>query len=348
MLRKNQDEMIERERRVLQHIVQTFVLTANPVGSRTISRDLDLNLSAATIRNIMSDLEAQGYITHPHTSAGRVPTDKGYRYYVDSIMRIESLTDEEQQMIEGSIDQARIAEVDEIFKESSRLLSKITRQISIVSLPHFEDGILQRIELLPLASTRVMTILTIASGFVKSMMFEIDTVIEHGYLQGLATMMNERLAGLTLKQIRETFAERLRDASNEKSGLVRLFVSATDKLFSSRSLTDRVHIDGVQGITQQPEFERLESIRSIIELLEDERIIVHILDSHERSEIVSISIGSEIPEDRMHDFSMITSTYTFGTVQGTLGIIGPKRMQYSKLASAVEYISRLISQKYSM
>ncbi len=340
-------DLVEREKLVLQHIIQNFVLTANPVGSRTISKHSELGLSAATIRNIMADLESQGLITHPHTSAGRIPTDRGYRYYVDSLMRVEALTNEEKEWLHQSIEAVPFTEIDEIFRESSHILGRISRQIALVVSPQLSDGILQRLELIPLSSNRVMVVLSIATGFVKTMMFEVTSAINPDYIQRLSVLLNERLAGLTLRQIRETCADRFRDAAGEESGIVRLFVEASEKLFASKLTVDKLHIDGIHEAVQQPEFSNPANLRTIIELVEDQKVIVHVLEDHEQGNSIAVTIGAENAEERMQDFSLITSRYSFGQVQGSIGVIGPKRMNYSKLVTIVDYISRLLSEKYA-
>ena len=337
----------ERERIVLEYIVQNFVLTASPIGSRTISKHIPLQLSAATIRNIMSDLEDQGLITQPHSSAGRIPTDKGYRYYVDSLMQTEHLSTDEKQIINSVIDTKTISDYDQIFRESSKILAKISHQIAIVSAPQLSGASLQRVELISLSSTRVMVVISVSSGFVKTMMFEVETVIQQEYLHQLESLLNERLCGLTLQQIRESISDRMQDAQHEKSGLVRLFIVASDKLFTQRIEADKVHIDGVQSVVEQPEFGKLHTLRSIIELIEDEKVIVHILESRDRDSEVMITIGEEHADSKLQDFSFITSQYYFGPVHGTVGVIGPKRMNYAKLVSIVDYIAKMISQKYA-
>lgn len=295
----------------------------------------------------MSDLEEIGFIMHPHTSAGRVPTDKGYRYYVDTLMPSETLSIEEKEILHSTIESTQFSDFDEIFKEASRILGNISHQIAIVSAPEVNNSILQKLDLIPISSTRIMVVLSIVSGFVKTMMFEVESIINPDYLDRLASLLNERLAGLTLGQIRETFVDRFRDAANEKSGLIRLFIVASDKLFSAKLNNDKIHVDGIHDAVQQPEFNKPENLQSIIELLEDKRVIIHVLDNRDRQNSITITIGGENKEEKLQEFSIITSKYLFGQVEGTVGIIGPKRMNYSKLTTIVDYISKLISDKYS-
>lgn len=224
-------DLNERERTVLHYVVHDFIETATPVGSRFISKRHEdvLGLSSATIRNIMSDLEYLGYIDHPHTSAGRVPTDRGYRFYLDSLMHTEALSPDEQQTIREGLDGAQ--EMEEMLRESSRLIGRISRQLCVVTSPHLSSGVFERLELVPITSNRILVVISIKSGLVRTIMMEAGIEINRGRLDELARRMNEKLSGLTLQEIRDTFVERMRDAQDEPTGLIRLFIDSVDKLF---------------------------------------------------------------------------------------------------------------------
>ncbi|MBL0173783.1 MAG: heat-inducible transcription repressor HrcA [Ignavibacteria bacterium] len=336
-------DMTSRERLVLQHIIRQYISTANPVGSRTVSKQLELNLSPASIRNIMSDLEEKGMIGHPHTSAGRIPTDKGYRFYVDSIIQREILSAVELEFIDQRMDDQRAGNVEEIVRESGKVLSQISQQLAIVSTPHIGRGQLQHLELVPVATHRLMVVLSITSGFVKTIIFEINADIPRETLDQLASLLNERLCGLTLRDIRETFADRMRDAATDAPTLIELFLQSGDKLFADELDALRVYIDGMGVMTQQPEFGDADRLRNIIELVENRNIIVHVLDSFGGEDAVSIRIGSEIEEAKLHDYSIIAAPYRVGPVEGTISLIGPRRMDYPRMISIVDYLSKCIS-----
>ena len=192
-------ELNERERTVLHYVVRDFIETATPIGSRYISKRHEdvLGLSSASIRNVMSDLEYLGYINHPHTSAGRVPTDVGYRFYLDSLMRVDDIPATEQQAIREALT-SREAE-DELLRESSRIMGKISRQLCVISSPRLASGTLERLELVPIAGTRVMVVISIKSGLVRTMMLEVASEIAREKLEEIARSLNERLAGLTIE-----------------------------------------------------------------------------------------------------------------------------------------------------
>ncbi|MCB2205480.1 heat-inducible transcriptional repressor HrcA [bacterium] len=337
------EQLSERERMVLLSIIEQHVLTAHPVGSRTLSKSGELNLSPASIRNVMSDLEERGLINHPHTSAGRIPTDLGYRYYVNSIMEGISLSDEERIIIEQQFDANLPSAIEELVRKSSLILSRISHQLAIVSAPTLGRGVLHRLELVQVASDKIMVILSIRSGIVKSIILQIQTEISRRQLDEIAALLNDRLAGLTLEEIRETFADRLRDAGAGTDGIIRVFLDSSERLFSERLENDAVCIEGIQSITQQPEFGNPDRMRNLIEIVENQKVIVHVLDSLGQGSALTIRIGQEINDAMLNDYSIIASPYRFGQLSGTLSIIGPKRMNYPRMIAIVDYLAKLIS-----
>ena len=341
-MEKQDQDLNDREKTILRSVIYTFIQTAAPVGSRYISKRHSLGLSAATVRNVMSDLEELGYIDHPHTSAGRVPTDKGYRFYVDSLIELEKLSRGEQNAIQSQLQ--TVPDPEDVLRETSRLISTISHQLGIVSAPKLSSGILEKIELVPLSSTRIMIIISIQSGFVKTMMMEVQAEISRPKLEDVARLLNERLSGITLEQIRRTFPARVQDLQHEETGLIRLFVDSVDKLFDDSRGHEKVHIGATTSLLSQPEFENADKFRSVIELLENEDIIVHVLEEAGwRDGAIAITIGSESGDEKMKDFSLITTPYTIGGTRGTVGVIGSKRMDYQKVIPIVDYVAKTIS-----
>jgi heat-inducible transcriptional repressor len=339
-------ELTEREKTVLRCVVRDFIETAVPVGSRYISKrhEDELGLSAATIRNVLSDLEYLGYINHPHTSAGRVPTDLGYRFYLDWLMEKETLSEEEQKRIRENLQSAE--EEEELFKQASKILSRVSQQLCVVTSPYLRRGIFDRLELVQISTTRLMVIISLKMGLVRTLMMEVPSEIPRERLEEITRFLNERLSGLTLDQIRESFAERVKDVSDETSGLIRLFIDSVDKLFVPGK-AERVHIAGTDVIVEHPEFENPKNFRSIIELISNEEIIIHVLEKNIQPEGVKVTIGHENKDEKLRDYSVITGTYTVGTVQGTIGVIGPTRMQYARTIPLVDYVAKTISEMFS-
>ncbi|MDP2362858.1 MAG: heat-inducible transcriptional repressor HrcA [Ignavibacteria bacterium] len=339
------EDLNDREKTILRSIVQQFILTASPVGSRNITKKFNVGVSPATVRNIMSDLEDSGFINHPHTSAGRIPTDKGYRYYVDTLMEIQKIKNSDKGIIDKSLEQSTL-ETDEILKIASRLLSSITKQIACVTYPKLDNGILSRIQLVSLSSTRLLVVVSIQSGLVKTMTLEFESEVENTKLQKVEALLNERLNGLTFQEIRKTFKERFFDIGDTEKPIIRLFIDSVDKIFRDQVTEEKVVITGATNVIQQPEFDDPGKFQSVIELIEDKDIIIHIMEKKksESSNSVLISIGSENEDEKFNEYSLITKEYNFGGTSGTVGIIGPKRMEYSKVVAIVSYLGDMLSE----
>ena len=339
------EDLNDREKTILRSIVQQFILTASPVGSRNITKRFDVGVSPATVRNIMSDLEDSGFINHPHTSAGRIPTDKGYRYYVDALMEIQKLKNSDKGFIDKNLDQ-NILETDEILKIASKLLSTITKQIACVTYPTLDNGILEKIQLVILSSTRLLVVVSIKSGLVKTMTLEFESEVEIEKLHKVESLLNERLNGLTFQEIRKTFKDRLSDIGDAEKPIIRLFIDSVDRIFKDHKKEDKLLITGATNVIQQPEFDDPGKFQSVIELIEDKDIIIHIMDKRRigNNNNVLISIGSENEEEKFNEYSLITKEYTFGETSGTVGIIGPKRMEYSKVVAIVSYLGDMLSE----
>ena len=340
-------DLSQRERTVLHYVVHDFIQTATPVGSRFISRKHEdvLGLSSASIRNVMSDLEDKGFINHPHTSAGRMPTDLGYRFYCDSLMELEQLSQLDQETIRKNLDAIEDSEM--LLRESSLLLGRISHQLSVVASPELSSGTFERLELVHITGNRIMVIISIKSGLVRTIMMEVATEIRRETLDDLGRFLNERLSGLTLQQIRESFAVIMNDAQNEETGLISLFIDSVDKLFAS-DRTDTLHIAGTENIIEQPEFVNPKDFRSVIELISNKEIIVHVLQKNEaKPRETRVTIGEEHEEEKLRHYSVVTSSYSLGEVTGSVGLIGPTRMAYARLIPLVDYVAKTISEMYS-
>ncbi len=339
--------LTERERTVLHYVVHDFIQTATPIGSRYISKKHEdvLGLSSASIRNVMSDLEEKGFINHPHISAGRVPTDVGYRFYCNSLMKLEQLSDRDQETIRKNLDVIEEAEL--LLKETSRLLGRISHQLSVVAPPQLNSGTFEKLELVHIAGNRIVVIISIKSGLIRTIMMEGATEIHREKLEDLSRFLNERLTGLTLQQIRENFGEIVKDAANEETGLISLFIDSVDKLFPTAK-TETLHISGAEDLIDQPEFVNPRDFRSVIELINNEDIIVHVLEKNEtRPNETKVTIGEEHGDEKLKNYSAVVSSYSMGDIMGSVGLIGPTRMDYARLIPLVDYVAKTISEMYS-
>jgi heat-inducible transcriptional repressor len=329
----------------LRYIIEDFIQTANPIGSRYISKKTDINLSPATIRNVMSDLEERSFLTHPHTSGGRMPTDKGYRYFVNELMDVEPLKLSEKSKIKKQIEERDLAG-DEIYKEVSKILGKLTKEISIVSQPNFAKAVLEKLELINLSSNKILVVVSIKSGFVRTLIFDIHSEIKRDKLENISRILNERLSGLTLSDIRKTCKDRIGEFENENTGVVKVFVDSIDKMFQDETAGMTLYVGGTVEILSQPEFGSTENYKNLIELTDDRDVVIHVLNNIPSDENgVAISIGEENSDEKLKSYSIISTTYTSGDVSGKIALIGPKRMDYSKLVSWLNFTSDIIKEK---
>ncbi|MEI8134845.1 MAG: heat-inducible transcriptional repressor HrcA [bacterium] len=339
------DSLNDRQREILRLIVQQYVLTASPVGSRYISRISSLGLSDATLRNVMSDLEYLGFIDHPHTSAGRMPTDKGYRLYVDTLMSPENLSVEERKAVATSLGAALTPE--DVIRESTNLLAKLSKQLSLLLLPAMDDGILERVEIVPISSNRILMIVAASSGRVRTVTLETDTTIERSKLEELGYVLNSRLAGKSFREVRSIFNEAISDLSAADRSILRVFIQSPEKLFEDASF-ERVKLSGAGNIFTQPEFQKKtnytdDEFQSIIELIENEEVVIHVLEGSTIQPGLAIRIGAELEDERMSNYSIISTKYRIGTQHGTIAVIGPKRMDYGRVTPMVEYVAKAMS-----
>jgi heat-inducible transcriptional repressor len=335
-------DLNEREALVLEAVVRTFVETAAPTASRTLARRYELGVSPATIRNTMSDLTRKGYLSQPHASAGRMPTDKAYRYYVDTIMRPGRLTPEETGRIEAALGLSRTVE-ERLLARAVKALSVVTQELGVGLAPRMEEGILEKIDLVGVSRDRMLIVLALRSGPVRTIFVEGERTDSDAALDSVAGFLNERLAGQTLREIRETYRDRLAEAPAEHADLLNIFLEQADGLFAPRPAAgDDLLLGPTAGLAAQPEFADREHLRSLLQLTEQRDLLAEALRDR-RADGIVISIGGEHAVPPLVDFSMVTAEYEMGTVHGTIGVIGPTRMPYDRMVSLVEYTARLLS-----
>jgi len=335
----------ERERNILRLVVEQFVDTAGPVGSRSLAKDTNVDLSPASIRNTMADLEDMGYLDHPYTSAGRVPTRLGYRTFVDELMDTPELSEVEREVLKVKLARL-VSDTDELLSESTRLLSKLTNLLGIALTPRLSTAVLERLDIVPLSSSRLMFVLSVKGGLVKTVVLSFDPDLQRSKIDRIVSILNERLAGLTLHEIRDTYDERLGDLPDE-TGLVQLVLDEASLLFSEPD-EGRLQFDGTQNILSQPEFQEPDDMRHLIETIEDEDRVVQVIENlfEANPDAVGqavVRIGSETEEDEMDDYSIVLSPYRLGDTVGSLGVIGPKRMDYGRAVALVENMAAVVN-----
>jgi heat-inducible transcriptional repressor len=336
------DQLSERELRVLEAVVQTYIETAEPAGSQTIARKFGLGVSAATIRNTMSELEDKGFLFHPHTSAGRIPTDRAYRMYVDAIMRLSPPSHQEQHTLRAELKGTRSA-VEEILRRAAQVLGVLTQELGVAVTPALDQVVLERLELVQVTSERLLLVFNLKSGVVRTIFVEVPGLLAQSAVQQVARILNERLSGLTLKEIRSTLPERLRDASGTDDGreLLNIFIAEGDGLFDLSNEDNAVVIGSAQMLAEQPEFASNSRMRELLRLTEGRDLLKQALETR-RQRGLSVTIGAENPDRRLSDFTLVTSSYEAGGLKGVIGVMGPTRMPYDKIIGLVEHTSRLV------
>jgi heat-inducible transcriptional repressor len=340
-------ELSERERRVLEAVIQSYVETAQPAGSRAIARRFGLGVSPATIRNTMSDLEDKGMLYHPHTSAGRVPTDVAYRIYVDSLIQVPSMTSQARKRLTAELIAGGSA-VEGILRRAALSLGVITQELGVVLGPRLDDSILQRLDLVRLSSERILVALTLGGGAVRTIFVEAKSEVADAALAEVTSVLNERLGGSTLRQIRASLGERLRDSgpTADAAELLNVFIEEGDQLFDAaiQGPTDDILLGHASVLAEQPEFASVNNMRKLVALTETREDLAAFL--RKRSDVggISISIGSEHSDPRFANFTVVTAQYHAAGLSGVIGVIGPTRMPYEKVISLVTHTSKLITE----
>jgi len=335
----------DRERQVLEAVIETYVETAEPAGSRTIAKKFGLTLSAATIRNTMSDLEEKGYLYHPHPSAGRIPTDLAYRVYVNSLMRLSQVSASDSHQIREEL--AERNAVDQILERAAQVLGVLTKELGVAVGPTLDEALLERLELLQAGSDRLLLVLTLKSGVVRTIFVEVPSRLAPEIVVQVALVLNERLAGLRLREIRATLSERLRDAAPDagSSELLNIFIQEADDLFDvpATGAGGGVVLGSAQLLAGQPEFATKERLQGLLEVTERRDVLREAL-AKRLGQGLTITIGSEHQDATLAPFTLVTASYRLGPLAGVIGVMGPTRMPYDKIVALVDHTSRLVGE----
>ncbi|MSR22259.1 MAG: heat-inducible transcription repressor HrcA [Gemmatimonadetes bacterium] len=347
VLPSGHSELSERERRVLEAVVRTYVDTAEPAGSRSVARRFHLGISPATVRNTMSDLEEKGYLFHPHASAGRIPTDLGYRAFVEQVMQPTSLTREERERLEIELDVGESSAVERLIRRATRALGLLSQELGVASAPRLEGAILDRLDLVRVSATRVLLVAQVRSGPVKTVFIDLPFEIPDDTLTTLTPLLNERLAGLTLKEIRETVHVRMRDAVRgddpTTEEVLNIFMQSGGELFDWPEMeSSEIHIGQASLLASQPEFTSGERLKGLLELTEKRDVLADILTRRSHVGGIHITIGAENRTHELADFTLVTAEYRVGGLKGVIGVIGPTRMPYEKVCAIVGHTSSLV------
>ena len=340
-------ELTERERQILEAVIRSYVETAEPAGSRTISRRFVLGVSPATIRNTMSDLEEKGFLFHPHTSAGRIPTDKAYRVYVDELLRVQPLERVERFQLAQEISAGGFA-IESILRRAAQSLGVLTQELGVALGPRMEQAVLEKLELVRLTTEKLILVLTLRGGAVRTIFIEVPGEIADEALLEVQVVLNERLAGLSLLEIRQSLGTRLRDATTATGAkeLLNIFLQEGDALFDVPVMDDSeaVVLGQASLLAEKPEFASGEQMRRLIEMTETRAELATLLRNRSSATGVSISIGSEHGSALPGGLTVVTAEYHTGSLSGVIGVIGPTRMSYEKVIALVTHTSSLVTE----
>jgi heat-inducible transcriptional repressor len=340
--------MSARQRDVLRMVVKLFVETAGPVGSTALKERFDLGWSSATIRNTMSDLEGMGFLMHPHTSAGRVPTDLGYRAFVAELMDATVLEQQERAYLQAEL-AALQEDTETLIRESSRLLAQLAQLLGVVLSPRLKNGVLQRLDIVPVSSGRLLFVVNVEGGYIRTIVLQAGSDLKTEQLGRLIQLLNERLAGLTLDEIRRTCVPRIQDLASDDMGIVQLILNRTADLFSDEPARRTVQFDGTPFMLSQPEFSDADHVRSLINLLDDRSHVIRLMEEEAQplngSALVRIGYRPESGSDHPGGsaISVVAAPYMVSNLRGTIGVIGPTRMNYARAVALVEGMATLMS-----
>lgn len=330
----------DRKKKILQIVIEDYIATAEPVGSRTIARKYDLGISPATIRNEMSDLELLGFLEQPHTSAGRVPSALAYRFYVDSMILPGTLTNNDRALIDSWY-RERVRSIDDIFQSTAKILSRMSKNVSMFLTNRDSSSAFSYMRFLPLNSKRAILCLITDDGNIDNCVVEVPLGMKQEEMDYLAQRISNRLNGMKLRDINGTMLEEL---YNDLSGDKMLFSSLLKavKQMSAGQQEQKMFLGGTKQLFNQPEFRDSERIKDLLSVLEEEKVLKDMLNAGEDSGL-RITIGSENKFASIQDCSMIQATYRLdGQVVGTMAVLGPTRMEYGKVISVMDYLHKYL------
>ncbi|MEW6082573.1 MAG: heat-inducible transcriptional repressor HrcA [Bacillota bacterium] len=331
----------ERKRKVLQALVEDYVATAAPVGSRTLARKYGLGVSPATIRNEMADLEEMGYLEQPHTSAGRIPTDLGYRFYVDSLMRIRGLDPYEIRRLCG-VYERKFRQVEKVLQETVKALCDTTDYLALVLGPYIGRTSLRHVFLCPMGPGIAMLVLATDVGFVENRFLEVPEETTGEDLAYVARVLQTRLEGMDIARISSTAVVEIQ---SELSQYRTLLEHCLDMIRAALEPLEenRVWIGSTSKMMSLPEFRDVDRIRAIMRIIEQQELVMALMLNTGLG--IKVSIGDENPVQEMRDCSLVTATYQVaGQVAGSVGLLGPKRMDYARAVAVVDVVEKALSE----
>ena len=340
-------EFDDRKKSILKAVILSYIKTALPVGSQAITRTFDFGVSPATIRNIMADLEEDGFLAQPHPSAGRIPTEKGYRFYVNTLMEEAAFLKNQDKIFRQTEKLARRDDTRALLQDTSKLLSELSQYTAIVTAPRIKAAKIKHLEFIRLRNRCVMAISVSEEGFIQNKIFEIPKDLSQKELNRTADYLNTFYEGLTLQEVRRKLLKQMQKVKDLYDHLLGEALELTKRVIMNPPGGEpfgEVYLEGATRMLDLPEFSDIHLIKGLLSAFEEKGVIVQLLDQYNGADGVQVFIGAEHPFLRDHHCSLVVSNYKRGDqVLGALGVIGPTRMEYAKVISLVDSTAKQVS-----
>lgn len=330
----------ERKKQILQAVIEEYISTAEPVSSGTIVEKYDLGFSSATIRNDMADLEHEGYLEKPHTSAGRIPSVKGYRFYVDELLNDENISLDEIQYIKTQLE-TKVNEIEDLTKITTNTISDITHYATVAIGPNSNNNLIKDIKFILLGERMLMAVILTENGAIKETIIKYDEDISQNQIEGLNFTFNNKLRGKPLEKIDKPMEEYILSTMSDQVNVIKPIIQQMNKAIEE---SDKIYLKGANNVFDFPEFKKVDTARNFLSILDTKEEMLEVLNSGFAKDI-NVYIGEENEREELKDLSIVTFKHTVGGKDlGTIGIIGPKRMNYSKVISIMKYISKKLNE----
>jgi heat-inducible transcriptional repressor len=334
----------DRKRRLLQAVIYQFMRTGKPVGSQVIVDKYNFGLSSATVRHMLLDLEKEGYLIQPHTSAGRVPSDKGYRLYVDSLLEVQSLAAGEEEKIRKEYS-VRTKELEDLMISTSRMLSTLSSYTGMVLSPRLDKSLLHRLQLIPLSANQILVVVVSQSGFIRHRVVQLSRPLVAARLAVISDMLNERLKGLPLSEVRTQILHHIEAVQQEQVEAFAMAQELVREAFDLKSNEGELYVEGRERIFSFSDLGDFDEMSGLLKVVEQKNLLTSVLEKAMKKEGLSVKIGAENARPELRNVSLVSNTYKLGDhTIGVLGILGPRRMEYGRMIALVEGMTKIVNQ----
>lgn len=334
----------DRKRRLLQAVIYQYMRTGKPVGSQVIVDKYNFGLSSATVRAMLMDLERDGFLIQPHTSAGRVPSDKGYRFYVDSLLEVQSLAAVEEERIRKEY-AARAKELEDIMISTSRMLSHLSSYTGMVLSPRLDKSLLRRLQLIALNQSQILVVVVSQTGLIRHRVIQLGRPITPERLVTISDMLNARLQGLPLSEVRTQILHHIEAVEQEQAEAFNLARDLVREAFDIKSTEGEIYVEGREKIFSFADLGDFDELSGLLKVIEQKNLLTSVLERTMKREGLSVKIGAENTRPELRSVSLVSNTYKLNDhTIGVLGILGPRRMEYGRMIALVEGVTKIVNQ----